>query len=388
MATNMPTGSDNNTENTLLPSKNYSCTSCQIAFTDGQEQRTHMKTSWHLFNLKRRMASLPPVAKEEYNTDIEAQIESNQVSRRSRSRSSKASSSSSSSSEEEEDISDNEDTASPFQCLFCNQDFEQDDAGFASNLEHMRSAHGMHIPGSDKIFDMQSFVAYLATEIRTWHECLYCGATKPSTQSIQSHMRDKGHCRLNFDREPELLDFWEPRLESAEEDGLEYDEEEGEERQITLLSETEIRFASGKVVGSRHAAPSSKKPSKKTRSTPAASDALPASENAESAQSSQLTQTAQSSQSVQAMQALLEAIGPQQATSLTLSRADEQSLTGITAQQRQAVMMAVKKAQRSEAMARRAREWVYAKGANNQKFDQLDSSKMKWGKQNHKLLPR
>lgn len=341
------------------------------------------------------MASLPPVAEGEYHTDIEAQIENNQVSRRSRSRSSKASSSSSSSASEEEDISDNEDTASPFQCLFCNQDFEQDDAGFTSNLEHMRSAHGMHIPGPDKIFDMQSFVAYLATEIRTWHECLYCGATKPSTQSIQSHMRDKGHCSLNFDREPELLDFWEPRLGGAEDDGLEYglehkhEEEPGQGQRSTLLSETEIRFASGKVVGSRHGAPSSKKPSKKHRSTTAPSDALPASENAESSQSSQaITQTAQSSQSVQAMQALLEAIGPQKATSITLSRADEQSLTGITAQQRQAVMMAVKKAQRSEAMARRAREWVYAKGANSQKFDQLDSSKMKWGKQNHKLLPR
>jgi pre-60S factor REI1 len=32
---------------------------------------------------------------------------------------------------------------------------------------------------------------------------------KDSIVSIQSHMRDKGHCLLNFDREPELLDFWE-----------------------------------------------------------------------------------------------------------------------------------------------------------------------------------
>jgi pre-60S factor REI1 len=48
---------------------------------------------------------------------------------------------------------------------------------------------------------------------------------------------------------------------------------------------------------------------------------------------------------------------------------------------------AEKKAQRSKAMSRRAREWVYAKGANSQKYDQLDN-RAKWGKQQHKLLPR
>jgi pre-60S factor REI1 len=56
-------------------------------------------------------------------------------------------------------------------------------------------------------------------------------------------------------------------------------------------------------------------------------------------------------------------------------------------QQRQILVLAEKKAQRREDIARRAREWVYAKGANAQKFDQLDNQ-AKWGKQNHKLLPR
>jgi pre-60S factor REI1 len=63
------------------------------------------------------------------------------------------------------------------------------------------------------------------------------------------------------------------------------------------------------------------------------------------------------------------------------------SIIGISEQQRHALVLAEKKAQRSEAAAVRAREWVYAKGANLQKYDQLDN-KMKFGKQNHKLLPR
>ena len=79
------------------------------------------------------------------------------------------------------------------------------------------------------------------------------------------------------------------------------------------------------------------------------------------------------------------AVRPQLASGRQVARREEMSLLGVSVQQRQALVL--KKAQRNEAVARRAREWVYAKGANSQKFDQVDNQ-MKWGKQNHKLLPR
>ena len=273
-------------------------------------------------------------------------------------------SSRSSSSSSDEEVSDNrgEQSASPFQCLFCSRGFASDDAGFATNLEHMRTAHGMSIPNPEMVVDMQSFVGYLTTEVRAWHECLYCGATKPSTLSIQSHMRDKGHCLLNLDREPELLDFWEsPRW--VDEDGAAALEQE----RPTNLSATEIRLASGRVIGSRHAAPATKKASRKRGLVASSMRALPP--VSEDAESSPL------------------AVGPQLASSRQLARREEMSILGVSMQQRQALVLAEKKAQRSEAMARRVREWVYAKGANSQKFDQVDNQ-MKWGKQNHKLLPR
>jgi pre-60S factor REI1 len=265
----------------------------------------------------------------------------------------------SSSSSSDEEVSDNEDEqhASPFQCLFCSLSFASDDVGFATNLEHMLAAHGMSIPDQEMVVDMQSLVGYLAVEVRAWHECIYCGATKPSTLGIQSHMRDKGHCLLNLDREPELLDFWESPFDGEGGAALE------QERPINL-SATEIRFASGRVIGSRHATPAIKKASRKQA---LAMRALPPS--SEEAESSLLT------------------IAPQPASSRQLGRREEMSIVGVSAQQRQALVLAEKKAQRSEAVARRAREWVYAKAANSQKFDQADNQ-MKWGKQNHKLLPR
>ncbi|RDW57324.1 hypothetical protein BP5796_12774 [Coleophoma crateriformis] len=327
-----------------LPSTTYSCTSCQISFQDGPEQRVHMKAPWHVYNIKRRIASLPPIPLDVFETQIEKRNETSKPSNSS-----------------DEDVSDHEseESSSPFQCLFCSQDFANDDIGFAANLEHMRTAHGMTIPDPELVVDLPSFVGYLATEVRAWHECLYCGATKPSTRSIQSHMRDKSHCRLNLDREPELLDFWDrPQWVDVDEDAAALEPD---------LSATEISLASGRVIGSRQAVPAIKKASRQQRSL--AMRALPSGSEAEAAES------------------LPQDDRPQLASGRQLARRDEMSLLGVSVQQRQALVLAEKKAQRSEAVARRAREWVTAKGANLQKYDQVDT-KMKMGKQNHKLQPR
>ena len=307
-----------------------------------------------MYNIKRRIASLPPIPLDAFNIQSKKEIDTSEAS---------PSSMISNSSDVEVSNDEGEQSASPFQCLFCSQGFASDDAGFTANLEHMRAAHRMTIPDLEMVVDLQSFVGYLATEVRAWHECLYCGATKPSTVSIQSHMRDKGHCLLNMDREPELLDFWESP-QGVDEDAA---SAALEKENPVDLSATEIRCASGKVIGSRHAAPATKKMPKKRGHAASTMTALPL--GSEDGESSSL------------------AVGPQLAPGRQLAHREEMSMLGVSVQQRQALVLAEKKAQRSEAVARRAREWVYAKGANSQKYDQVDNQ-MKWGKQNHKLQPR
>ncbi|KAI9657839.1 MAG: hypothetical protein M1831_004075 [Alyxoria varia] len=39
----------------------YTCNTCQVAFRDSELQRGHMQSDWHRYNLKRRVASLPPL---------------------------------------------------------------------------------------------------------------------------------------------------------------------------------------------------------------------------------------------------------------------------------------------------------------------------------------
>lgn len=42
----------------------FTCNTCHVAFRSGDLQRTHMQSDWHRYNLKRRVASLPPLTSE------------------------------------------------------------------------------------------------------------------------------------------------------------------------------------------------------------------------------------------------------------------------------------------------------------------------------------
>jgi pre-60S factor REI1 len=46
----------------------YTCLACQVAFKSGEGQRTHYRSEWHRYNLKRKVVSLPPVTSEQFNS--------------------------------------------------------------------------------------------------------------------------------------------------------------------------------------------------------------------------------------------------------------------------------------------------------------------------------
>ncbi|CAM4589339.1 unnamed protein product [Leuciscus chuanchicus] len=51
----------------------YTCISCRVQFTDGEVQRAHYKTDWHRYNLKRKVADMPPVTAENFEERVLAQ---------------------------------------------------------------------------------------------------------------------------------------------------------------------------------------------------------------------------------------------------------------------------------------------------------------------------
>lgn len=290
-----------------------------------------------VYNLKRRMASLSPITLETFESKIQTPAEPPQVTP-----------------EPHPIEATDHESVSPKQCLFCHLTFDDETEELNEVVEHMYVDHGLFIPDRALLSDQASFLGYLATQIRVWHECLYCGVTRTSTSAIQSHMKDSGHCMLNFSKEPELCEFWERRSDRE-------DDATNVGIKSTNGVEEELRLPSGKTVGSksfRRPKPQATRPAKVRLALPARS---------ESSQSQEPSM-------------------PQ--SCCQLARRNEIGIQNISFQQRHALVLAVKRSQKDEAMAKRAKEWTYARKGNDQKHDQ-NYGALAWAKGGmHNLLPR
>ncbi|KAK2627158.1 hypothetical protein QTJ16_003124 [Diplocarpon rosae] len=90
-------------------------------------------------------------------------------------------------------------------CLFCNYD----SPSIELNAAHMERIHGMFIPERTYLVQLDGLIGYLYEKITEFHECLYCGKLKPTVFGLQTHMRDKGHCKIPFDTEDQQLEIGE-----------------------------------------------------------------------------------------------------------------------------------------------------------------------------------
>ncbi|XP_078321100.1 cytoplasmic 60S subunit biogenesis factor ZNF622-like [Crassostrea virginica] len=51
----------------------FTCITCRVGFRDGDLQRAHYKTDWHRYNLKRKVADLPPVTADVFQDKVLSQ---------------------------------------------------------------------------------------------------------------------------------------------------------------------------------------------------------------------------------------------------------------------------------------------------------------------------
>ncbi|KAI9590668.1 zinc finger protein 622 [Glossina fuscipes] len=49
---------------------NFTCINCSVKFANADMQREHYKTDWHRYNLKRRVAEMPPITAEDFQTRV------------------------------------------------------------------------------------------------------------------------------------------------------------------------------------------------------------------------------------------------------------------------------------------------------------------------------
>ncbi|KAK1984409.1 zinc finger protein Yan [Colletotrichum cereale] len=315
----------------------YTCNTCSVAYRNIDLQRGHMKSDWHRYNLKRRVASLPPIASEVFNekvlqaravqtaeaekalferscdacqksyssenayqnhlTSQKHKVRVAAIARRKGGVADDASSVMSSTfslgepiavdkeneldSEAEEEftqvveglkkanihefhderpspvkrpsnphlsaqgqragdeasINRESDSTTPVpskpeiawstkSCLFCN--YESPTAPL--NANHMERFHDMFIPEKQYLVDLEGLLQHLQERIHEGHQCLYCFKTKKTAFAVQTHMRDKGHCKIPYDTEEVQLDigdFYDFR--STYSDGDESDDDEADQ---------------------------------------------------------------------------------------------------------------------------------------------------------------
>ncbi|PVH86102.1 hypothetical protein DL98DRAFT_567951 [Cadophora sp. DSE1049] len=260
------------------------CNICKITFENNTLQRTHAKSDWHIYNLKRQLTSLPPISYQIHNERVasvptaeDEEIDdfhqscttckkdfyksktyqkhlksTNHAQAIAKLQSQNDSEPEESEGDEDASPNDAEDLAhlkedsDSFPCLFC----PHPSTSLPQNLTHMHTTHNFTIPHQTSLIDLPTFITYLSTLITIFHECLYCGQNRDTTASIMQHMLDKGHCRLADDAvvSEELGEFWE----------FEEDKEVDEEGMVDVdvrfeidRETKELHLASGRTLGHR-----------------------------------------------------------------------------------------------------------------------------------------
>ncbi|XP_045626058.1 cytoplasmic 60S subunit biogenesis factor ZNF622 [Procambarus clarkii] len=223
----------------------FTCLSCHVAFSDGDGQRDHFRSDWHRYNLKRKVAELPPVSRETYNERV-AQSQPQQttsialkkipcrpckktftnqnaydnhmkskkhmevvISHAEETNNKKNMHHHANHKQEEADEEDDEDmeieevdsdewegeAIELLDCLFCSHHSNT----LEEELHHMTEKHSFFVPDLEFCVDVAGLITYLGEKIGCGFECLSCKWSArrcPTLDSIRKHIIDKSHCKL------------------------------------------------------------------------------------------------------------------------------------------------------------------------------------------------
>lgn len=254
-----------------MSSETFTCITCRLIFNNGDAQRTHYRTAWHCFNLKRKVAGLAPVSQEVFDLKVQAlrsetagdaqparkhqnpkkmhkfskgknrnkgsnmsavamefgpleeptsksdapsgaDVKGKQIEKQQQHEGEETPMT------EEEMIAERLRTAKPVptnESLFdgyVSKDIE-------SNLEYMRRNFGFFVPEVEALNDLEGLIAYLGEKVGIGYTCLYCEKSFHSLVAVRSHMVDVGHCKIKFyESLEEFEDFYNLGEESDEEE--------------------------------------------------------------------------------------------------------------------------------------------------------------------------
>lgn len=224
----------------------FTCNTCGLGFYHSEDQRDHMRTEWHRYNLKRRVAELPPVPLNTFNAKmkeqsriaqgenehVERQMSKKTMRRMQKQRQYEEHLKNGSSkvlpampnngkANDQAPENSNEDEIDKFlrekqktMVIFPTNQCFMDDNVFAStqeNLMHLENTYGMVVPEERFVSDFDGLVTYLNEKVGIGNCCLSCPFIGRSLESVRKHMIDKNHVRIPFDTVAhleELADFY------------------------------------------------------------------------------------------------------------------------------------------------------------------------------------
>ncbi|VDD80097.1 unnamed protein product [Mesocestoides corti] len=206
------------------------CPTCNVEYSV-LERKTHLRSDWHVYNLKRVVASLPPLSAAEFSkkqalfASTASGVDLPQVSKfafeaqlkavRSELPPERTADSKTSDTDHEESDSDSS-FRQPLPigaCLFCDRSFAGCAEAVDRVLRHMSDAHGFTLPHADKLINPGGLLADLGRLVGVEFACIGCGrqfsgrtygdmSLQPSElrrqnlAAVRAHMRDANHTFL------------------------------------------------------------------------------------------------------------------------------------------------------------------------------------------------
>lgn len=228
----------------------FTCITCRVSFADSDIQRRHYKTDWHRYNLKRKVAEMPPVTAEVFQEKVlaqKAEVEAQQQSKTkslhcqlcNKTFSSENAFSNHLSSKKHKDVEANKAnkakkqesliTESQFSNNFKRKDSKETDpentesenaeslshngdddddedddieedtlevtdclfcphhsVSLEENLKHMTRSHSFFIPDLEYVVDLKGLVTYLCEKVGMGNMCLYCNDKGKSFFSLEA----------------------------------------------------------------------------------------------------------------------------------------------------------------------------------------------------------
>lgn len=243
----------------------FTCVSCALQFEDVGGQRVHMKSDWHRYNLKRRVAQLPPIDEETFNSKISTlnsedlhhtSDSKKQVTKKELRRKQKEAlqqqkndlmaireaiqskltiqepikESLEVQDEDPKVLADTQTENSYLQpleeeerfieeklanrveigittCLFCPEQKNSSFETIEDNIDHMFKKHGLYLPETKYLIDKEGLIKYLGEKIGLGNVCLVCNYQGRNVLAVREHMSAKRHMKIPYETESEKLEI-------------------------------------------------------------------------------------------------------------------------------------------------------------------------------------